>query len=234
MAKRGRKRSKSSQIKSKPAFRTKNNQARTVLIKPREAYTVSSIELAGSFSYADAKKEYTRLRNIANKRLKRLAEAGYEYTDIYRANAGKYPSVRSFETPRQLYQQLSSLAWFISAKGSTVSGQKDTEAKIQAALTEHFGTPADMDLKKFGSFMEFMRAKYAGKQYDSERAAKIYRESLKKGITLQQLERHQKVFYENSTRLTQMKNKVKGSSRERTARDFVSALKKRGKKRGNE
>lgn len=234
MAKRGRKRSQSSVIKSKKSFRTKNNQARTVLIKPREAYTVSSIELASSFTYAEAKKEYTRLRNIANKRLKRLSEAGYEYTDIYRANAGKYPSVRSFETPRQLYQQLSALAWFISAKGSTVSGQKDTEAKIQATLSEHFGTPADMDLKKFGSFMEYMRAKYAGKQYDSERAAKVYRESLKKGITLQQLKFHQKVFYENSTRLSQMKNRVKGSSRDRTARDFVSALKKRGKKRGNE
>lgn len=234
MAKRGRKRSKSSIIRSKKTFRTKNNQARTVLIKPREAYTVSSIELAGSFSYAEAKKEYTRLRNIANKRLKRLADAGYEYTDIYRANSGKYPAARTFDNPRQLYQHLSALAWFISAKGSTVSGQKDTEAKIQATLTEHFGTPADMDLKKFGSFMEYMRAKYAGTQYDSERAAKVYRESLKKGITLQQLKRHQKVFYENSARLTQMKTRVKGADRDRTARDFVSALKKRGKKRGNE
>lgn len=233
MAKRGRKRSRSAQVKSK-TFRTKNNQARTVLIKPREAYTVSSIELASSFTYAEAKKEYTRLRNIANKRLTRLAEAGYSDTDIYRANVGKYPAIKTFETPRQLYQQLSSLAWFISAKGSTVSGQRDIEAKIQAALSEHFGTPTDMDLKKFGAFMEFMRAKYAGKQYDSERAAKVYRESLKKGITLQQLERHQKVFYENSSRLTQMKNKVKGASRDRTLRDYVSALKKRGKKRGNE
>lgn len=229
MASRKRGRSKRSTVKT---FRTKQNQARTVLKKPREAYTVSSIELAGSFTYADAKKEYARLRNIANKRLKRLSEAGYADTDIYRANAGKYPAAKMFKTERELYQHLSSLAWFISAKGSTVSGQRDMEERIRATLSEHYGTPADMDLKKFGTFMEFMRAKYAGKEYDSERAAKVYRESLKKGITLDQLKRHQKIFYDNSTRLTQMKNKIKGSNRDRTARDYVSALKKRGKKRG--
>ena len=219
---------------SKPvgSFKTKQNQARTALIKPRESYTVSSIELAGSFSYTDAKKEYSRLRTIANKRLKRLAEAGYKDTDIYRANAGKYPALKAFKTERELYQHLSSLAWFISAKGSTVSGQREYEDKIRQTLSEHYGTPADMDLKKFGTFMEYMRAKYAGKQYDSERAARVYRESLKKGITLDQLKRHQKIFYDNSTRLTQMKSKIKGSDRDRTARDYVSALKKRGKKRG--
>ena len=231
MATRKRRRSKRS---SKPvkAFKTKQNQARTALIKPRESYTVSSIELAGSFTYADARKEYSRLRNIANKRLKRLAEAGYADTDIYKVHAGKYPALKEFKTERQLYQSLSSLAWFISAKGSTVSGQREYEEKIRATLAEHYGTPADMDLKKFGTFMEYMRAKYAGKQYDSERAARVYRESLKKGITLDQLKRHQKVFYDNSTRLSQMKNTIKGSNRERTARDYVSALKKRGNKRG--
>ena len=233
MAKRGRKRSKSSTLKSKQtAFRTKQNRARTVLVKARDAYTVSSIELAGSFTYAEAKKEYSRLRNIANKRLQRLAEAGYADTDIYRANIGKYPAVRSFDKPRDLYNHLSQLAWFITARGSTVSGQREVEEKILSTLQEHYGTPADMDLKKFGSFMEFMRAKYAGKAYDSERAAKVYRESLKKGISLDQLKRHQKVFYDNSTRLTQMKSRVKGSERERTARDYVRALKKRGSKRG--
>lgn len=231
MATRKRGRAKKSSVK-RSGFRTKQNQARTVLIKPRESYTVSSIELAGSFTYADAKKEYTRLRNIANKRLKRLAEAGYADTDIYRANAGKYPALKTFTKERELYQHLSSLAWFISAKGSTVSGQREYEEKIRATLSEHYGTPADMDLKKFGTFMEYMRAKYAGKQYDSERAARVYRESLKKGITLDQLKRHQKVFYDNSNRLSQMKNTIKGSNRERTARDYVSALKKRGKKRG--
>lgn len=229
MANRKRGRSRKSSVKQ---FRTKQNQARTALSKPRESYTVSSIELAGSFSYSDAKKEYSRLRNIANKRLKRLADAGYSDTDIYRANAGKYPALKAFKTERELYQHLSSLAWFISAKGSTVSGQRDYEEKVRATLAEHYGTPADMDLKKFGTFMEYMRAKYAGKQYDSERAARVYRESLKKGITLDQLKRHQKIFYDNSTRLTQMKSKIKGSDRERTARDYVTALKKRGQKRG--
>ena len=229
MATRKRGRAKKSSVK---LFRTKQNQARTALIKPRESYTVSSIELAGSFSYTDAKKEYSRLRNIANKRLKRLSEAGYADTDIYRANYGKYPALKEFKSERELYQHLSSLAWFISARGSTVSGQREYEEKIRATLSEHYGTPADMDLKKFGTFMEYMRAKYAGKQYDSERAARVYRESLKKGITLDQLKRHQKVFYDNSTRLSHMKNTIKGSNRERTARDYVSALKKRGKKRG--
>lgn len=230
MANRKRRRSKRAVVKSK-RFRNKQNQARTVLLKPREAYTVSSIEMAGSFTYAEAKKEYTRLRNIANKRLTRLLEAGYGDTDIYRANAGKYPSYKTFSSPRDLYQALSSLAWFISARGSTVSGQRDMEDKIRDTLASNYGTPQDMDLKKFGNFMEFMRAKYQGKEYDSERSAKIYRESLKKGISLDQLKYHQNVFYKNEARLSRMQNRVKGMNRDRTAKEFASALKKRAKKR---
>ena len=80
--------------------------------------------------------------------------------------------------------------------------------------------------------MEFMRAKYQGKEYDSERSAKIYRESLKKGISLDQLKYHQNVFYKNEARLSRMQNRVKGMNRDRTAKEFASALKKRAKKRG--
>ena len=231
MASRKRRRSRREVVKSK-TFRTKQNTARAVLSKPREAYTVSSIEMAGSFTYAEARKEYTRLRNIANKRLNRLLEAGYGDSDIYRANVGKYPSYKEFSTPRELYNALSSLSWFITAQQSTVSGQRDIETKIRDTLASNYGTPQDMDLKKFGNFMEFMRAKYQGKEYDSERSAKIYRESLKKGITLDQLKYHQKIFYENESRLSKMKTKTKGMNRERTAREYVSALKKRKKKRG--
>ena len=208
------------------------NKARAQLVKPKSAYTVSSIELAGSFTYAEAKKEYQRLRNIANKRLKRLADSGYSDTDIYRAHAGKYLPASAFDTPRKLYQALSSLAWFIEAKGSTISGQREYEQKMLSTLAGHYGTPEDMDLKKYGEFMEFMRAKYQGKEYDSDRSAKIYRESLKKGISLSQLKYHQKVFYDNEKRLSQMKNRTKGMNRDRTAREYAQALKKRGKKRG--
>lgn len=208
-------------------------KARTQLSKPRSAYTVSSIELAGTFTHSEAKKEYTRLRNIAKKRLKRLAEAGYQMSDIYRANVDKFKAIKDFKTPRDLYNALSQLAYFIEAKQSTVSGQREVEERIQKTLAENYGTPEDMDLKKFGEFMEFMRAKYQGKEYDSERSAKVYRESLKKNISLKDLKKHQKLFYDNEKRLTQMKNKTKGMSRERTSRDYVKALKQRGKKRGS-
>lgn len=225
-------RSKSSQLKSKKSFRTKQNTARASLSKPREAYTVSAIELAGSFTYAEAKKEYTRLRGIAQKRLSRLAEAGYSDSDIYRANVNKYPTLKSFNAPRDLYQSLSSLSWFISSNKSTVSGQRDYEQQIRDTLASNYGTPEDMDLKKFGNFMEFMRAKFNGKEYDSERSAKMYREALKKGITQDQLKRHYNTFYKEVDRLSKMKNKVKGMNRDRTAREYAGALRRRAKKRG--
>ena len=225
-------RGRRSNSKTVNTFHNKQNRARAVLNKPREAYTVSSIELAGTFSYAEARKEYSRLRNIALKRLDRLAQAGYSDSDIYKYNAGRYPTLKEISTNRQLYEALSSLAWFITAKGSTVSGQREYEETMRSTLSERFGTPEDMDLKKFGAFMEYMRAKYQGKDYDSERSARVYRESLKKGITLQQLERHQKIFYENEASLTRMKSRTKGMSSDRTALDYVKAIKKRNNKRG--
>ena len=231
MSKRNRRRNRSEVIKSK-TFRTKQNTARASLSKPREAYTVSAIELSGTFTYAEARKEYTRLRAIANKRLQRLSQAGLTDTDIYRANVGKYPVLKSFNTPRELYQSLSSLSWFVSSNRSTVSGQRDYEQSIRDTLASNYGTPEDMDLKKFGNFMEFMRAKFSGKEYDSERSAKMYRESIKKGISPEQLKAHYNTFYKEVDRLAKMKNRVKGMDRDRTAKEFAGALRRRSKKRG--
>ena len=40
------------------------------------------------------RKEYTRLRDISQKRLKRLAKAGYTDTETYKRNVAHYPKLK--------------------------------------------------------------------------------------------------------------------------------------------
>lgn len=216
----------------KPVKRPKTAVTRKAELKrPFYDYTREAIENSGTFSESEARSEYSRLRSIAKKRLQRLASAGYDDSSIYRYYKNRFPTLKKIKAPSKLYNALADAASFVISDYSTVSGQRDLEERVKTTLAENYGTDVDMDLKKFGHFMDYMRAKYHGKEFDSERAVRTYRDATKKGISLQQLERHQKIFYDNQKRLGAMKSKVKGMDRERTAMDYVKALNKRGEKR---
>lgn len=81
-------------------------------------------------------KEYERMRDIERKRMNRLQESDYSWTKTAQRERSKAYSQLD---PRDFAKAYSELSKFLSAKTSTVSGQKRTEKKTTGTLNEAIG-----------------------------------------------------------------------------------------------
>lgn len=125
---------------------------------------------------ATVRKEYTRLRDIAQKRLKRFETAGLTKTQAYKRNVAHYPKLKDIKSDYELAGRLSDLERFISAQAGSVSGQKEIRKKAISTLHEHDYTFVnEQNFDDFTDFMEEYRDQMLdGEGYDSGDAAELY------------------------------------------------------------
>lgn len=112
------------------------------------------------------RKEYTRLRKIANKRLARLQASEYKETDLAKEYAGGFALLADVkDLPRELTQ----LARFVASEKSSVTGLKRIDKQTIETLQEHGYTFVNTkNVRQFGAFMEEMRQAGLSKLYSSE------------------------------------------------------------------
>ena len=91
---------------------------------PKEWYTV---EGAKSLDVATLRKEYTRMRDVAQKRLARL-EKDFSESKAYLSHRAGFEKLKDIDV-RDLPKAFSELAKFVGAKGSSASGQKEIRRK---------------------------------------------------------------------------------------------------------
>lgn len=114
------------------------------------AFTDYSVIALESMSQSQLRREYSRMRDVAQKRVKRLREAFPEakaskhrvqLRDEKGRFAGSYVGFRKLEDidPRDLPKALSELSKFVSAKTSTVQGQRSAQRKTMQTLNEAIG-----------------------------------------------------------------------------------------------
>ena len=85
---------------------------------------------------AEMLKTYDRMRDIARKRLNRLRDSEYSWTEA--AKKMNTPALKDMDI-RDLPKAFSELSKFLSAKASTVSGQRAIERKTTATLNDAIG-----------------------------------------------------------------------------------------------
>ena len=112
------------------------------------------------------RKEYTRLRKIANKRLNRLQASTYKETDLAKEYAGGFALLADVkDLPRELTQ----LARFVASERSSVTGLKRIDKQTVETLHQHGYTFVNAkNVGQFGAFMEEMRQAGLSKLYSSE------------------------------------------------------------------
>lgn len=122
-----------------------------------------------------ARKEYTKLRDIAQKRLRRMESAGYQEMNVYRYNVNRYEKLRDMPEGMLKYR-LAELADFISNPYSTLRGMAAVRKKSYETLSRTYGNIKKKDLDLFGRFMEQYRFtnKGAKNTYGSQRAARFF------------------------------------------------------------
>ena len=172
-------------------------------------YTPSEIKAkldAGGDLEKEVRKEYTRLRDISQKRLKRLSAAGYSNTEVYQRNVHHYPKLKDIKTKSELAQRLSDLSRFVGSTQSTVKGLKAREQKALETLRESGYTFVnESNLKDFGDFMEQYRDQLLDMDYDSGDAAELYRIVEKHGLDPDKVAEDFEFYLDNLEKAAELK-----------------------------
>lgn len=127
----------------------------------RFAKSSMSVQMAESLmsmsdnAYADMRKEYTRMRDAAQKRLARL---GKEFPDVapVREHPEGFPKLKTL-SKQEFATAFSDLAKFMAAKGSTVSGQRAIKRKTMKTMASYGINVTDQNYKMFIKLMEQIR-----------------------------------------------------------------------------
>ena len=182
-------------------------------------------------------KEYTRLRDIAQKRLKRMSESEFADTQIYRKYKDAFPKQKDLRYVSDLAYTLSDLARFVSSPQSTITGLKERRKKAVSTLHEHgYDFVTTENYAQFGEFMEMWREEKMDSLYDSGDAADAYYIVEKHGIDPAAVKRDFEFWLDESNRNIARKMKPstgKSVGSARRLRDRIQKQKKRQRKQAN-
>lgn len=140
---------------------------------PRAFYNPQ--QLRAMLDEREARKMYTELRNLAQKRLKRIRSsewAGTEY-DLY--SGQPIPMLRDITTPRQLYSELSQLTRFVARQTGTLTGLKRMRAESVRTLQERGYTFVNAgNFNEFGEYWREVRAIIGDRREGSDVMVEMY------------------------------------------------------------
>lgn len=195
----------------------------------------------GNISREELRKEYSRLRQVANKRLSRMKGTKYESSNTYQYNAGKYGTLEQIEKEatkhtqkmteeaRQKYVDLQTakkmhdLYVFLTAKTGSIRGMQRAEKQMIDTFHERGLIFITKDnIGQFAKYMEHLRALHKGRQFDSERAAEVFGIATKKGINPQEIAADYEFWNKNAEELASLP-KIK-NVKNRTAEEYKKQL----------
>ena len=161
---------------------------------------------SGNVSREELRKEYSRLRQVANSRLSRMEGTKYERSQTYRRNAGKYTTLEEIENEAlaharnikpeaaQKYvdmhvaKKLDELYRFLTAKSGSIRGMQAIENNMIKTFRERgFDFINKGNIQQFGEYMDYLRTVYRGRMFDSERAADVFGTAVRKGINPEEI-----------------------------------------------
>lgn len=91
-------------------------------------YTVSEAETMFRENASAMRKEYSRMRDIAEKRIKRMRESEFTTSKAVREHPEGFRKLKDIDA-RDLPKAFSEISKFLGAKGSSISGQRQIREK---------------------------------------------------------------------------------------------------------
>ena len=87
----------------------------------------------------ELRKEYAKLRSVAQKSLKRLEQSRYWDSEVYKKNKNAFPTTRSIKSKRELSRALTDVTRFLSAKSHSVSGLNEIRQEQVSTWNKQYG-----------------------------------------------------------------------------------------------
>jgi hypothetical protein len=133
--------------------------------------------LTSLHSEKELRAEYTRMRDIAQKRIKRLLASEFSESQTAKKWAKGVPRLSDLRNKSDIAHGLSELSSFLESPFSTIQGQRITRAKQRATLEKRY-PGLDLSGKKFDAFTRVMNAQvdnHLEKLFGSNRALVLFR-----------------------------------------------------------
>ncbi len=155
--------------------------AESKLKYPGEVYQPTWRFLRENFTEAEMRREYSRLREIAQKRLGRMGESEFARSATYERNVGQFPKLSAYTEKGRITRKaefsrrFAQLARFVESPLSTSRGQK--AAQKQQIERLHESGYDFVNKSNYWDFVDFMneyKSKKLDRVYDSDRVAQAY------------------------------------------------------------
>ena len=161
---------------------------------PISAYQPQALQ--EGYSEKELRREYSRLRSVARKRLERFQGSEFEDSNVYRYNKGKYVPLSQVSNKGELVHLLSDVARFLTAEAGSVSGQRAIRDKAIATWHEKGYTWMNKsNYAAFARFLEFSR-EFVGQPY-MEKAAELFRRADDQGVSVEQIRSNFEWYWKN-------------------------------------
>ena len=140
---------------------------------------------------SQVRKEYSRLRSIARKRIERIKASEWGTENI----VARLPEIATIKTlsDAQIRARTSELARFLQGKTSSVSGmnaaRRQAVKTLGARYPELKGKVTVKNWREFAEFMEYSRELHQNRMYDSERVAEFFAENEGKENLLEEFDK---------------------------------------------
>ena len=148
------------------------------------------------------RKEYSRLRDVAHKRLMRLAATeDTRKSQTYLRYRNAFTGLKQIKKTQvsRLSKKLSDLYTFLNLETSTLSGYKAYSSKIIAGLQKkgYDYIKTDKDLRNFGDFMDLNRTLKDNGKYDSKRVVEMMEETEKYDVSAKDVQKDFEFWMDN-------------------------------------
>ena len=131
------------------------------------------------FSLKEARAEYSRLRKIAEKRLKRIGESEYKTGDVYRKYKDAFQPLPKNASAERVRKMLSEVARFTERKQASISGFRESQKKQIETLQERGYDWINKDnISTFNDYMARIMKFTAAKNYDSEEIVDLVHDAM--------------------------------------------------------
>lgn len=200
----------------------KQNLEQFLADNPPEYYYPEALK-SGVLTPEEMRKHYSYLRTIANKRLDRFVGSEFEEAKSYIKNVGKFVPLSEINNERELMFKLYEVGKFVRARSSSVTGLKQIRNETIETAHERGMTWLNKgNIKQFGEYMDYLRAKYGAKQFDSERAQELFGQAVKKEIDPNEIAEDFGFWQQHADELAEIP-KIR-NSKKRTAQEYKKRL----------
>ena len=159
---------------------------------------ITPLEILNTMTEKEMRKEYSRLRKVANGRLRTLKNSDIgSRADTWRSFADEFPSARG-KSKAEIAHRLSNAYYFLSLKTSSVTGLREMRDTFIESMHDSGYTWINKDnYYDFIEFMDTVKSYYDVVTYDSDRAVDVFDVMTQAGFSADDLKYDFDWWFEN-------------------------------------